>query len=66
MTLWDLLKLHTDTQDDIEYVIFMGGGKEVYPLDLIPYACLIEKISMWEIETCPENVIRMKIWIETK
>lgn len=66
MILWDLLKLHTETQDDIEYVIFMGGGKEVYPLDLIPYACLIEKISMWEIETRPENVICMKIWLETK
>ncbi len=66
MRLWDWLQLHTVTNDFIRYVIFMGGVKDEYPLDLIPYACLIEKVAMWEIEVDDEKTPVFKIWLETE
>ena len=64
MILWDLLRLHTDTNDNIEYVLFTGGTKEIHDLDLIPYACLVRKVEMWEIEhNETSHEVQFKIWL---
>lgn len=67
MRLWDLLELHTDTNDNIMFVLFMGGVREEYPLDFIPYAYLVEKVQMWEIDyDMQRNVVLFKVWVGEK
>ena len=50
MNLFDLLKMCNEPVCDVLYVLFMGGVKEEYPLDFIPYAYLVEEVQMWEID----------------
>ena len=61
MILFDLLKLQTETSDDIEYVIYSNDGTAISRLDLIEYKYLIKEIAMWEIES--EDKVKMKIWL---
>lgn len=61
MILFDLLKLQTETSDDIEYVIYSNNGTAISRLDLIEYKYLIKEITMWEIES--EDKVKMKIWL---
>lgn len=61
MILFDLLKLQTETSDDIEYVIYSNNGTAISRLDLIEYKYLIKEIAMWEIES--EDKVKMKIWL---
>ena len=61
MILFDLLKLQTETSDDIEYVIYSNDGTAISKLDLIEYKYLIKEIAMWEIES--EDKVKMKIWL---
>jgi len=64
MRLWDLVQRHTQTGADIIFILYLGGGKESYPMDLIPYACLVEKISMWELETSQDSqYVQFKVWL---
>lgn len=64
MRLWDLLNLHTCQNDNILFVLVMGGVEERYPMDLVPYACLIEKVRMCETSyDSHDNRIVFKIWI---
>ena len=63
MILFDLLKLQTETSDDIEYVIYSNDGTSMSSLDFIQYRHLIKDISMWEIEIETENKVKMKIWL---
>ena len=61
MILYDLLKLQTETSDDIEYVIYSNDGMGKGSIDFIPYKDLIKEIAMWEIES--GNKVKMKIWL---
>lgn len=61
MILFDLLKLQTETSDDIEYVIYSNDGTAISSLDFIEYKYLIKEIAMWEIES--EDKVKMKIWL---
>ena len=62
MILFDLLKLQTETSDDIEYVIYSNYGTAISRLDLIEYKYLIKEIAMWKIES--EDKVKMKIWLD--
>ena len=64
MNLFDLLKMCNEPICDVLYVLFMGGVKEEYPLDFIPYAYLVEKVQMWEIDyDMKRNVVLFKVWV---
>ena len=63
MILFDLLKLQTENNCDIEYIIDSKEASVITSLEHIEYRYLIKEVLKWRIEIVSENKANMKIWL---